>query len=235
MARVQSLVLIPSQLCTARVWEHQLQALASQASASVADQRQADSVQGMAERILAGAPARFALAAHGMGGFIAFELWRQAPERIERLALLDTLATADSPQQLARREAYAELVRRGHFAQVIEQRIPILLHPQHRDLERLIPVVRSMAAETGAEAFLRQQQAIMKRPDSRPTLATIRCPTLVVVGSDDLIVSRDDAAAIAAGVPGARFEIVEASGHLTPLEHPEHVAALLRDWLQAGD
>jgi pimeloyl-ACP methyl ester carboxylesterase len=229
----RSLLLIPSQLCTAAVWQHQIAALRDQAQIAIADHRSQDSMADLARSILAAAPARFALAAHGMGGFIAFEMWRQASDRIERLALFDTLATPDTPAQRVRREGYADLVRRGQFAQVIEERLPILFHPDLQGDAQLLSVARSMASETGPEAFLRQQQAIITRPDSRPTLATITCPVTVVIGRQDRITAVADAQVIAAGISGARLEILDNCGHLTPLEQPEHTTRLLEQWLSA--
>lgn len=227
----RSLVLIPSQLCTAAVWEHQTKELSDEVAVSVADQRGSDTMAALARDILRAAPRRFALAAHGMGGFIAFEMWRQAADRIERLALFGTLATPDTPQQIARREGYAKLVRRGQFSQVIEERLPILFGARGQTDERFLALARAMALETGAEAFLRQQDAIVGRPDSRPTLATITRPTFVVVGDQDRITAVSDAEAIAAGVPGAQLVIVEGCGHLVPLEQPTRTTELLRQWL----
>lgn len=226
-----SLLLIPSQLCTGAVWQHQIDALSTLARICVANHRVSDSIGGLATSILAAAPRRFALAAHGMGGFIAFEMWRQAPERIERLALFDTLATPDTPQQSARRESYAELVRRGQFAQVIEERLPMLFHPDRQGDARLLAIARAMAAETGPEAFLRQQRAIIDRPDSRATLATITCPVTVVIGCQDRITAVSDAEAIAAAITRSRLEVVDDCGHLVPLEQPERTRALLDRWL----
>jgi len=226
-----NLVLIPSQLCTAAVWRHQIDALSEMANISVADNAADSTMQGIAAAILAKAPARFALAAHGMGGFVAFEILRQAPERVERLALFDTLAKADTEKQITRREGYARLVRAGQFDQVVEERIPILLHPDRQNDERLLDIARQMARDTGAEGFLRQQTAIIGRPDSRPGLAAITCPTLVAIGQQDGITAIDDAREIAEGIPGARLEIIEDCGHLSPLEQPEIVTGLLRAWL----
>lgn len=227
----RSLLLIPSQLCTAAVWQHQIDALSALARIFVANHRDGDSMAGLARSILAVAPRRFALAAHGMGGFIAFEMWRQAPERIERMALFDTLATPDTPQQIARREGYAELVRHGRFAQVIEERLPILFHPDRQGDARLLAVARAMATETGPAAFLRQQKAIIDRPDSRATLATFTCPVMVVVGRQDRITAVSDAAAIAGAINGARLEVVEDCGHLVSLEQPQRTNELLDRWL----
>lgn len=185
----------------------------------------------IAVSILADAPPHFALAAHGMGGFIAFEIMRQAPERVERLAVMDTLASPDTEAQIARRKGYADLVEAGRFDQVVEERIPLLLHPARQSDPDLLAAAGAMAQETGAEAFLRQQQAIIDRPDSRPYLGAIACPTLVIIGDHDGIVSVDAARLIAEAIPDARLEVIEDCGHLSPLEKAETVTDLLRDWL----
>ena len=228
-----SLLLIPSQLCTAEVWRHQIDDLSEDMDISVADHTQARSMAGIADHILKTAPDTFALAAHGMGGFVAFEMWRQAPERIQRMALFDTLATADPPTQIARRQGYADLVHAGKFDQIVEERIPILLHPDRQDNEKLLKIAHGMAAQTGAAAFLRQQDAIISRPDSRPTLATITCPTLVAIGRQDAITALEDAEMMARDIPNARLEVIEECGHLSPLEQPEAVTTLLRRWLNS--
>jgi pimeloyl-ACP methyl ester carboxylesterase len=234
MPQSESLVLIPSQLCTAAAWRAQIDALAESANTMVADHTCHSTMGGIADKILADAPAQFSLAAHGMGGFIAFEMLRRQPDRIAKLALFDTLATADKPAQTTRREGYAALVREGKFADVVEERIPILFNEAHRTDNRLLDIARQMALDTGAEGFLNQQSAIMGRIDSRPSLPAITCPTLVAIGRDDAITSVNDAREIARLIPHAQLEIIEDSGHLTLLEQPEAVNALLLDWLAAN-
>ncbi len=166
-----------------------------------------------------------------MGGFVAFEIMRQAPHRVERLALLNTLARPDGPEQLARRHDYAELVKAGKFDQVVEERIPILFHPERQQDEAYLKIARAMAHETGADAFMRQQLAIMGRRDSRPSLGAISCPTMVVASDHDAIATIEDAREIVGHIPGARLEIIEDCGHLCTLEKPEAVTELLRGWL----
>ncbi|MFN3231111.1 MAG: alpha/beta fold hydrolase [Alphaproteobacteria bacterium] len=232
MQRQTPLLLIASQLCTARVWQAQIDALRPGVECRTADHTRHDSMTSLATSILNDAPASFALAAHGMGGFIAFEIMRQAPNRVDRLALFDTLASADSAAQTKRRQRYADLVHAGQFDQVVEDRIPILLHPNRQNDTLLLSIARQMAAETGPDAFLRQQAAIMARQDSRPDLKSINCPTLVALGRQDRITSVNDARTIADGVPGARLEVIENCGHLAPLEQPEQVTQLLKEWLE---
>jgi pimeloyl-ACP methyl ester carboxylesterase len=197
----------------------------------VADHASDDSIAGMAERALAVAPQRFAIVAHAMGGFVAFELTRRAPERVAQLVLLSTLAPADTPVQTERRMGYARLVEQGQFARVVEERIPILVHPARRSDAALLASVRRMAEDTGAEAFLRQQRAIMTRQDSRPSLARIAVPTLIACGREDGIVTLAQQQEMERGIRGARLEIVEDCGHLIALEQPARLVALLRGWL----
>jgi pimeloyl-ACP methyl ester carboxylesterase len=225
-------VFAAGQLLTRAVWAPQADALADRAQV-FADNRADDTIAGMAERLLAAAPPRFDLAAHAMGGFVAFEVMRRAPDRVRRLVLMSTLAPADTPVQTARREGYLRLVEAGRFDEVVEERIPILVHPDRRSDQALIGAARAMAADTGAEAFLRQQRAIMGRADSRPSLSAIACPTLLVMGRQDGIVTEAHQDEMAAAIPGARLEIIEACGHLATLERPEAVNALLRGFLDA--
>jgi pimeloyl-ACP methyl ester carboxylesterase len=185
----------------------------------------------MAQRLLGEAPPRFHLVAHAMGGFTAFEVMRHAPERVISLVLIATLAPNDGPAQTERRQGYIRLVEGGDFAGVVEERIPILVHPARREDEPLLSIVRRMAADTGAETFLRQQRAIMSRADSRPSLASITVPTLVVRGAEDGITTQAHVDEIMGGIAGARFEAVADCGHLPTLEKPVTTNRLLADWL----
>jgi pimeloyl-ACP methyl ester carboxylesterase len=225
-------LLVPGQLLTAECWRLQLAALGDLLTMTVADHTGHDTVAGLAEAIVADAPAAFTLIAHAMGGFVAFEIMRRWPERVTRLALMSTLAPADTPEQTARREGYLRLVEAGNFAAVVEERIPILLHPGRRADPALTSAIRRMAAATGPETFLRQQRAVMSRPDSRPQLRDIHCPTLIVYGREDGIVSFAHQEELCDGIAGARLEVIEDCGHLVTLERPEAVNAVLRDWLR---
>lgn len=227
----ETLVFIPSQLCTGRVWRAQIEALAGRANTIVGVHTAHASMAALAASILDAAPIQFSLAAHGMGGFVALEIMRQAPGRVTRLALFDTLAKPDTEKQIERRRGYAALVEGGAFDQVVEERIPLLFHPDRQRDPALLDVARAMAQETGAAAFLRQQAAIIARPDSRPGLSDITCPTLVALGDHDGIVALDDAEEIAEGIPGATLHLIANCGHLSPLEKPAAVSALLKAWL----
>lgn len=185
----------------------------------------------MASRALTAAPGRFHLVAHAMGGFVALEILRRAPDRVLSLALLSTLAQNDTPAQTERRMGYAKLVEEGRFAQVVEERIPILLHPDRRADPKFLDVVRRMAEDTGPARFLKQQAAIMTRIDSRPGLGAISCPTLIAAGREDGIVTEAHQDDLRAGVPHAHFRWLEDCGHIVTHEQPETTTALLHDWL----
>lgn len=190
-----------------------------------------DSMAAIADRILEQAPPRFALAGLSMGGYIAFEIMRRAPDRVERLALLDTSARPESPQQTERRSQDMALAERGRFQEVPDVQYPRLVHPSRHADAPLRAIVRRMAEETGPEAFLRQEAAIMGRADSRPWLADIRCPTLVMVGDGDQLTPPEQAAEIAGGIPGATLVTVPGCGHLSTLERPAETAEALVRWL----
>lgn len=224
------IVLITGQLLTDAVWQPLLDAW-SDREVIVADNRSDDTIEGFAQRLLDDAPPKFALVAHAMGGFVAFEVMRRAPDRVARLALISTLASADGPAQTARRQGYIDLVESGKFEQVVEERIPILFPEEKRDDAQLLSLARRMAADTGAETFLAQQRAIMARIDSRPRLGEIAVPTLLIWGEKDGITSRAHHDEIAAAIPGARLEVVPGAGHLPTVEAPDVVGPLLSKFI----
>jgi len=199
---------------------------------TIADHTRADSMSGIAQDILYAAPPRFALVGLSMGGYIAFEMLRQAPQRIAKVALLDTSARADAPEQSAMRRAQMSLAAQGRLAEVLEQQLPRLVGRARREDAALREVFKLMAEEVGAAAFIRQQTAIMGRTDSRPTLGDIRCPALVLVGAEDELTPPERAAEIAGGIAGARLVTVPQSGHVSTLEQPEEVTRALLEWLQ---
>lgn len=228
----RDLVLLPGLLNDHRLWAAQVEALTPLAGCLVADLTLDDSLAAMAGRVLAAAPPRFALAGLSMGGYVALEILRRAPERVERLALVDTTARPDTPEQSQRRKDAVALARAGGFDKIMPTMLPLLVHPDHLALERVGGVAKDMARAVGTEAFARQQSAIMHRPDARPGLTRVVCPTLVVVGSDDSVTPLERAEEMAELIPNARLEVVEKSGHLSPLEQPDAVSALMAAWLR---
>jgi pimeloyl-ACP methyl ester carboxylesterase len=224
-------MLISGQLLTADTWTPQVRSLSRDYDLRFADHTRDDTIAVMAERLLAEAPGRFDIVAHAMGGFVAFEVLRRAPERVRSLALLATLASADGPAQTVRREGYIRLVEQGKFPAVIEERIPILVHPVRREDEALLSTVRNMALQTGAQTFMAQQRAIMGRFDSRPGLSAIPCPTLLIWGRQDGIATEAHQDEMRDAIPNVRLTVVEDCGHLLTLERPATVTRILKDWL----
>ena len=233
MAPSLPLVLVPGLLCSARLYASQAAALWPFGQVAIADHRRDADMAAIAARILADAPPRFALAGLSMGGYIALAMMRLAPERIARLALLDTSARPDLPEQKAGREKFIAMAEAGKLTDVVDTLTPRFLHRDRANDETLKGVVRAMARDTGPEAFVRQTRAIMSRADSRLLLTSIRCPTLVLVGEGDELTPPELSKEIAGGIAGARLTVVPDCGHLSTLERPEAVNAALAEWLGA--
>ena len=226
------LVLVPGLLCDALLWRAQLEQLADIAEMRVADHTRSTTMAGVARDVLADAPYKsFALAGLSMGGYVALEMMRQAPQRVHRLALLDTSARGETAEQTERRKAFIALAARGKFAGVTEALMPQLIHPSRLGDTALTGAIRQMANNVGKEAFVRQQQAIMSRAESRPLLAAIKCPTLVLCGRQDQLTPLDRHEEMAAGIQGAKLEVLEECGHISTMEKPGEVNRALRQWL----
>jgi pimeloyl-ACP methyl ester carboxylesterase len=187
----------------------------------------------IAEDILANAPPRFALAGLSMGGYIAFEILRRAPERVERLALLDTSARPDTPEQTERRRGLLSRLDSEAFEAVVEPVLRGLPAPARREDEALFQTNLRMAQAVGVDGFRRQVRAIIGRADSRPDLSSITIPTLVLVGDQDALTPPDIAREMAEAIPNARLSVIPDSGHVSTLEQPDAVTAALLDWLDA--
>lgn len=231
MTEKTHLLLLPGLLCDRRLWAPQIDGLADIAEPTVADLTRDDSFAAMARRALAEAPPRFALAGLSMGGYVAQEIMRQAPERVTRLAVLDTTARADRPEQSQRRRDLIALSARGEFHGVTPRLLPTLIHPDRLDDAALVKTIVDMADAVGRDAFLRQETAILGRVDGRADLARIAVPTLVLCGRQDLLTPLGRHEEMAALIPNARLVVVEHCGHMTTLEQPDAVNAAMRDWL----
>lgn len=228
----EPLVLVPGLSCNAALYASQWPALADGRPIFVADHARDETLSAIVQRLLAAAPPRFALCGLSMGGYIAFELLRQAPERVTRLALLDTSARPATPETNLPREQMIALAEKGAFDNVTTLLWQKLVAPARLADEPLRLLVRRMADEVGVDGFVRQQKAIMQRPDSRPVLAGLSIPVLVLVGAEDEITPVAEARDMA-GLAGARarLAIVPGCGHLSTLEAPEAVTAELLRWL----
>jgi pimeloyl-ACP methyl ester carboxylesterase len=226
-------VLVPGLAASSRLYAQQIPHLWRFGSVLIADHTRDDSMAAIARRILSQAPSRFALAGLSMGGYIAFEILRQAPQRVARLALLDTSAQPDTPEASAARRSQMALAADGHYEEVIATLFARMVHREHREDTTLRESVWQMAQEVGSAGYLRQQAANITRVDSRPTLASIRCPTLVLVGDGDELTPPERGQEIARGVADARLVTVPRCGHLASLEQPQAVTRALTEWLDA--
>lgn len=227
----EPLVLIPGLTCTAELFAPQWRVLGVERQVIVAEHRMDDGFGATVERLLAHAPRRFALCGLSMGGYLAFEVMRRAPDRVSRLALLDTSAKPPTPQSNSLRIEMMKLAEAGQFERVIAMMWQRLVAPARREDAPLRDIVRRMATETGPEAFVRQQKAIMGRPDSRLGFTAIDVPTLVLVGAEDILTPVAESEEIASGIKGAELVVIPGCGHLSTLESPETVTAALQHWL----
>lgn len=225
-------VFIPGLLCSARLYADQIAAVWPFGPVTVADHTREDNIVATARSILAAAPPRFALIGLSMGGYVCMEIMRQAPQRVAKLALLDTSPHADTPQQTAARRELIAMARSARLAEVTEQQFPKFVAARHHADAGLRRLVHLMAEEIGPAGFERQENTIISRPDSLPSLGRIRCPTLVLVGDEDELTPPDRAREMAAAVGGSRLVIVPRCGHLSTLERPDEVSRALTELLR---
>ena len=226
------ILLVPGLVSSPRIFSPVMPALWRLGPVTVANHIRDDNMGAIARRILAEAPPRFALAGHSMGGYIAFEIVRQAPDRVAKLALINTQARPDTPEAVTRRRGQIARAQAGEYHAVLDELFPGFVHPSRRDDASLRKLVHDMGDDIGADAFIRQQTAVMSRADSRPTLAWIRCPTLVLTGDEDNTIQSSLSKEMADGIHRARLVILPDCGHLSQPEQPEAVAAALVEWLR---
>jgi len=227
------IVLVPGLNCSPRLYAPQLPALWRFGPVTVADHTRDESIGAIARRILEAAPPRFALVGLSMGGYIALEIMRQAADRVSKLALLDTGARPDLPEASEKRRLNIAAAEGGRFEEIITAQFPLYVHPSRHNDGALKSDYLAMCWDVGAQAYVRQQKAIMTRIDSRPSLPAISCPTLVLVGAQDEATPPALSEEMARAIPHARLAIVPDCGHLATLEQPEAVTAALAAWLNA--
>ncbi|MGH8911220.1 MAG: alpha/beta fold hydrolase [Acidimicrobiia bacterium] len=230
MLKRQAVVLVPGSVCDHQAWRHQVKHLAAVADPFVPAIDDADTMAELAMGVLDAAPDRFALAGFSMGGYVAQEMLRQAPHRITRLALLDTSARSDTADKIAAREATITACETGAYSDVIDEMLPVLLHPD-RQQEPLADFVRKMMERIGAGVFAKRNRAMIGRSDSRDMLAAIAVPVRIICGRQDSMSSLDAHEEMARLAPQSRLSIIEECGHMSIIERPHAVSALLRDWL----
>jgi pimeloyl-ACP methyl ester carboxylesterase len=225
------ILLVPGLVSSPRIFTPVVPALWQFGPVMVANHIRDDNMAAIARRILAEAPPRFALAGHSMGGYIAFEILRQAPERVAKLALINTQARPDTPEGSDRRRGMMARAQNGEFHAVLDELFPGFVHSSRREDVSLRQLVHNMGADVGSDAFIRQQTAIMGRPDSRPVLAAIKCPTLVLTGDEDNTNPNALSVEMAEGIKGAKLVILPNCGHLPQPEQPKATAEALAEWL----
>lgn len=231
-----TLILIPGLLCDAAVWEPQATALKKRCRVEVADHGALDSLGGMAEAILARAPRRFRVAGHSMGGRVALEIWRRAPERVAALALLDTGASPLAAGEAGARETagrwrLARIAREQGMRALGEEWLKVMLHPRRATDRPLIDRIVAMFERQSPDIYEAQIRALLARPDARTLLPGITCPTLVLCGREDAWSTPAQHEEMAGQIPGSRLVIVPDSGHVVSLEQPEAVTSALGAWL----
>ena len=228
-----TLVLLPGLLNDAALWASQIEELSDLVDEIIVpDLTQFDDMQALATHVLEELPDRFALCGLSMGGYVAQEMLRQAPERVEFLALMDTSARKDSDDQRRRRKGLIELSERGRFKGVTPRLLPLLIAEDRLDDESVTAPIFEMTARVGRDGFIRQQRAILSRQDQRDLLPSVSVPSLVVCGREDQLTPPEIAEEMADLLPNSRLVIIEKCGHLPPLEQPEIASALLREWLE---
>lgn len=226
------IVFIPGLMCTGRIYQHQVEELGQRHPVLLANHWSHASMKEIAASILKTAPDRFILAGTSMGGYAAFEIMRQAPDRVERLILLSTSAKPDTPERSkGRREQVAAAKKANNMRAGTKALFPKLVHPARHEDQPLLTTFIEMAEQLGIDAFERQIEAIISREDSRPLLAEIKVPTLVVVGKDDALILPDEGREIAAGIKGARLVEIDNAGHMCMVERPEAVTRALGEFV----
>ncbi len=228
------LCLLPGLLCDEAVWDAQRRALSGEADIRVPQFLELDSLAVMAERVLAETTGPIWVAGHSMGGRVALEVWRLAPERIAGLALLDTGVNAVQPGEARGRLDLVERSRKEGMDAVVRDWLPAMVHPARHGEPAVMAPMAQMIRRATPDQYEKQQRALLNRPDATGYLPNIRCPTAVIVGRQDVLSSVALNEAMAAAIPGATLTIIEDCGHMAPVERPDEVTAALSAWLSRG-
>lgn len=222
-----TLLLLPGNMCDARLWGG-----LCGVDGVHADLSRDDSIEDMAQRMLSEHRGPLIPVGFSMGGIVALEMARQAPERIVGLILSDTNAAADLPERSALRPVQQERVRRGELATIVADELkPAYLAVQNRDNEQMKTLLFDMAMELGEDVFIRQSEALRKRADLGPVLDQFSGPVLFLCGAEDALCPPEWHHAMAARCDAAETHIVAGAGHLLPLEQPEQFRSIISDWL----
>lgn len=228
------LYMLPGLLCDETVFAPQVAGLSDICDVRIPKFLGLDSFDAMARRVLEGAPERFSVAGFSMGGRVAFHLASLASERIERFCAFDTGAGPLAEGELAKREAVIDLAHREGMAALAAAWLPPMLHENRRSDPAFIEPLTAMVLRATPEQHEKQIRALINRPDARPVLPTIKCPTLIACGRQDAWSPPAAHEAIAAAIPSAKLVVIEDSGHFLPLEQPGAFNQALRDWISVA-
>ena len=227
-------LLIPGLAASAALFKEQIGPLSSFGPVHIADHRGADSMTGLAESILKTAPSHFRLCGLSMGGYIALEIMRQAPERVTHFVLMDTSARPDTSEATQKRLDSIALARKGQLARLIKESIPNMVKKERASEPFYRDAIMQMSEHCGVDGYINQLEACRTRIDSRPFLPEIAVPTLVLVGEHDVVTPEDFAAELVGGIgSNAELEVIQDAAHLTPLEQPVAVTAALSDFFSS--
>lgn len=230
----EPLVFLPDMMCDARLYWPQLLSFGLSRSVTLAPIGTASAMGAIASAVMDGAPRRFALVGQGMGGMVAMEILRRAPERVSRIALIGTSPLPETPQMAAEREPRIIAAQTGRLMEAVktEMKLPASLAtgPQRMDVQAL---VLDMAETLGTEAFVAQSRALQRRPDQQKTMRTTKVPALVICGEHDPLFPVKRQEFMAELIPVARLQVIPGAGHFPTLEQPEATTEVLTDWLAA--
>jgi len=228
----EPLVLLPGMMCDARLFGPQIAELSSDMAIMVAPVTIGERVEEIASTLLDILPKRFALAGHAMGGAVAMEVLRRAPDRVSRIALIDTHPLAETPAIAAAREPQIVKVRSARFGEVMREELPLSALAPSPYRKEVLELAVDMAQTLGPEVYIRQARAMQRRKDQQVTLRRCKVPALVLCGAHDTIYPVKRHEFMAELIPYAQLRVLEESGHLPMLEQPEETTAALRDWLK---
>ena len=223
--------MIPGTLCDATLFKHQLEGLKDLANGQVGDISSADDLGEVASNIIEKIEGNFSILGLSYGGIIAFEMWRQASQRIKRLILLNTNHKAPSETTRANQQRFLGMSALGEFREITTDFLKdAMLHPDHAKDEELRKIILTMALNTGRDNFLKQIKAQLNRPDSTPDLPNITCPTLIITGKEDKVCTPEIHKEMATLIPNSTLKIIEKCGHLSTLEQPKKVNQIIKEW-----
>ncbi len=228
----EPIVFLPGMMSDARLFAPQIDSLSRDRAVMVAPITGGERIEEIASGLLSVVPDKFALAGHAMGGIVAMEIYRRAPDRITRIALLDTTPLSETPERAAEREPRIVRVKAGKLDDVMREEMkPSYLGPSPYRQE-ILQLCAEMAEGLGPEVFIRQSRALQRRRDHQPTLRKIKCPALVLCGEHDVLMPIERHQFMAELIPYATLKVVGSAGHLPTLEQPALTTDLIRDWLK---